>query len=535
MIFGIVFSFISLWNIGLNDIWMKNEALYAESVREMIELKSYVIPYYNYEPRLHKPPLTYWSIIVSTKIFGLNEFAIRFPMFIFGILSILFTYKLARVYFSPSIAFYSVLALAFSPMFIGNIRYTAPEIPLLFFFTASLYFFLKGYKTNQKSYLTLFYTFLGLTVLTKGFPYYIIIGFIVFLYLIFQTKGSLENLSIEIKKLNLPKGIILTLTIGGWWYLYAFLDQGVWLIKEVFRETIHRATGYDEFLRELKPLYYIKVLPWAFLPFVWIAFLGIITAIKTNTKHFSFFLSWIGGMYIIFTLSAGKIPNYFLQAFPVLSIFAGYMITNYKNHQKIWRILFYTAILIPSIYIATYIVYGVIHLNISPLYLLFTLLLVILLLAIKKIIYIPVALITSFYLLLVIFVSPIVEKYRPYKEIGNLILQHVPDKTIPIFVEDKSLNNLIFYAQRKLYGKMSISQIKKHKIPYIAIIYEHNIKKFPKTEKIWCGYIYKNRGDSRILTLLKYVIKAQQGDMSGFDKMCVIYKKGEKNGGSYHP
>ncbi len=516
---------------------MKNEALYAESVREMLELNSYIIPYYNYEPRLHKPPLTYWSIILSTKVFGLNEFGIRFPMFIFALLSLFFTYKIATLIFNKTVAYFSFLALSFSPMFIGNARYTAPEMPLLFFFTASLYFFLKGYITNKHIYFILFYIFVGLTVITKGYPFYIIIGFILFIFLVIETKGSLKEFLKKLKQIHLPAGIVISILIGGWWYLYAFLDQGVWLIKEVLRETIDRATDYDSFFKQLKPLFYLKILLWAFLPYVGIAILGIFIALKKDLRKFRFFLAWIGGMYLIFTFSAEKIPNYFLQAFPALSVLAGYTVMKIKNENSdvIWKILFTTVLIIPSVYVAIYLFYGIIKLNLSHFYIIFTIVGALTLLLLKKVIYLPVFITASFYVFLVTVITPIVEKYRPYKEIGKIILQKVPDKTVPIFVEDKSLNNLTFYAQRKLYGKMSIQQIKKHRIPYIAIIYEKNINKFENFDRLWCGYIYKNRGDSRILTLLKYVIKAENGDMSGFDKMCVIYKKGERNGRNNNP
>ncbi len=534
-LFLLIFCFISLWNLGINDIWMKNEALYAESVREMIELDSYIVPYYNYEPRLHKPPITYWSIIASVKLFGLNEFAIRFPMFLFGLLSLLFTYKLARIYFDKKVAFFSVLAVAFTPMFIGNIRYSSPEMPLLFFFTATLYFFLKGYILKDTKHFILFYIFLGLTVLTKGYPYYIIIGFIVFIFLCFDTKCSLKTLGQKIKSLHLPLGIVISIVIGGWWYLYTFLDQGIYFLKVIEKETVHRATDYKNILEQLKPFYYIKVLFWAFLPFVWISFLAIAYAVKHKQKNFLFFFSWIFGMYIIFTLSAGKIPNYFLQAFPPLAIFSAYLLCSESQLKNLWKVLYILALILPSIYIGIYLLYGVVNLGTGIYILIISLLIAGFLIFKKETVYIPFVFVISFYMYLVVSVAPIIEKYRPYKEIGTIIKTAVPDESIPIFVEDKSLNNLIFYTGKKLYGKMNIDEIKKYKIPYIAVIYEKNLKEIEKSKILWCGYIYKKRGDSRILTLLKYVIKAEKGDMSGFDRMCVVYKKGEKDGGNYNP
>ena len=59
-------------NLGLNNIWTPNESFYAESVREMLASGNYLDIYYNYEPRYNKPPLLYWLMAISAKLFGLR-------------------------------------------------------------------------------------------------------------------------------------------------------------------------------------------------------------------------------------------------------------------------------------------------------------------------------------------------------------------------------------------------------------------------------------------------------------------------------
>src|SRR5439155_7131 len=39
----------------------------------------YIVPYFNNQLRLDKPPLTYWAQTVSYRVFGENDFAARFP------------------------------------------------------------------------------------------------------------------------------------------------------------------------------------------------------------------------------------------------------------------------------------------------------------------------------------------------------------------------------------------------------------------------------------------------------------------------
>ena len=64
------------WSLPLID---RDEPRFAEASREMIERGDYVVPHFNNQVRLDKPPLTYWMQTASYKIFGENDFAARFP------------------------------------------------------------------------------------------------------------------------------------------------------------------------------------------------------------------------------------------------------------------------------------------------------------------------------------------------------------------------------------------------------------------------------------------------------------------------
>src|SRR6266496_2445200 len=45
----------------------------------MIERGDYIVPHFNNELRLDKPPFAYWAQVASYRIFGQNDFAARFP------------------------------------------------------------------------------------------------------------------------------------------------------------------------------------------------------------------------------------------------------------------------------------------------------------------------------------------------------------------------------------------------------------------------------------------------------------------------
>ena len=65
------------------------EARIAETSREMVVTNNWLVPHYNGDLRLQKPPLTYWTTALSYQIFGVSEQAARVPSLIFGVLTAL--------------------------------------------------------------------------------------------------------------------------------------------------------------------------------------------------------------------------------------------------------------------------------------------------------------------------------------------------------------------------------------------------------------------------------------------------------------
>jgi 4-amino-4-deoxy-L-arabinose transferase-like glycosyltransferase len=66
--------------IGSGDLYSQTEGQYAGGAREMVEAHHWLLPTNNGAPRLQKPPLLYWLIIISLKLFGVNAAAARLPV-----------------------------------------------------------------------------------------------------------------------------------------------------------------------------------------------------------------------------------------------------------------------------------------------------------------------------------------------------------------------------------------------------------------------------------------------------------------------
>ena len=74
----------------------RDEPRFAEASREMTEHGDYVVPYFNNQRRLDKPPLTYWAQTASYRIFGENDFAARSPSALAAALTALLIFAWGR-------------------------------------------------------------------------------------------------------------------------------------------------------------------------------------------------------------------------------------------------------------------------------------------------------------------------------------------------------------------------------------------------------------------------------------------------------
>lgn len=101
--------YISGWFIPLMEI---DAAQYANISREMLLNKSFLQVFDRGQDYLDKPPMLFWLSALSMKLFGINDIAYRLPSFLFAVLSIFSTYRLALLFYKEQIALISALVLA---------------------------------------------------------------------------------------------------------------------------------------------------------------------------------------------------------------------------------------------------------------------------------------------------------------------------------------------------------------------------------------------------------------------------------------
>lgn len=114
-------------------------------------------------------PLYIYSTIPWMAIFGLDKFATRLPSAIFGILTVIITYFLAKELFKKeSIALLAAFFLTISPwhIFLSRLGIEAITVPL--FSVLTIFFFLIGLRKNK-----IFILFAGLSLALLFYTYHI--------------------------------------------------------------------------------------------------------------------------------------------------------------------------------------------------------------------------------------------------------------------------------------------------------------------------------------------------------------------------
>ncbi|OWY21878.1 glycosyltransferase family 39 protein [Sphingobacteriales bacterium UPWRP_1] len=169
LLLGAVFYLPFLGRVPLFD-W--DEINFAESAREMLVSGNYTQVQINYHPFWEKPPLFFWLQAVSMHLFGVNEFAARFPNAVFGIVTLLTLFVAGRRWHGTQFGFWWALAYwgSFLPHFYFKSGIIDPVFNYFIFlgiiFLAEALHIQPG-RSKQRG-IILAGSCAGLAVLTKG-------------------------------------------------------------------------------------------------------------------------------------------------------------------------------------------------------------------------------------------------------------------------------------------------------------------------------------------------------------------------------
>ena len=82
--------------IGNMPLFDWDEVNFAECAREMLASNNYSEVQLYFHPFWEKPPLFIWLQAISMNVFGVNEFAARFPNALCGVITLMVLYKTGK-------------------------------------------------------------------------------------------------------------------------------------------------------------------------------------------------------------------------------------------------------------------------------------------------------------------------------------------------------------------------------------------------------------------------------------------------------
>lgn len=343
--------------IGSVHLFDWDEVNFAEIAREMIVNENYLNVQINYQPFWEKPPLFFWLQALSMKIFGINEFASRFPNVIVGITSILSLFYIGKKFITEKFGF--IWALSYIGSILPHFYFKTGIIDPLFnlFIFLSIYFFYLYQDQYKKKNLLIASILSGLAVLTKGPVAILIILLVVFFFVIYKWK------TIKIKILDLIIAGLIICIITSFWFISEIINGGgIELFKEFIDYQIRLFSTSEA--GHGQPFYYhFIVLFFGCFPISLIAIPYLLKKNFSNSKSIfvrdfytlNFILFWV--VLILFSITTTKIVHYSSLCYFPLSFMAAYIIyqniIEKRNLNKISLVLLtFVGILLGTIFTA---------------------------------------------------------------------------------------------------------------------------------------------------------------------------------------
>lgn len=306
-----------------------DEARLTENAYAMLHNGNFITTYASGNPDLWntKPPLMIWLQVISMKIFGVNELAIRFP----SAIAALFT-CLALLFFSLRylksflFGFISVMILMTSFGYVGNhaIRTGDYDALLTMFTTISLLSFFMFTETRNNRYLYCFFANMAFAVLTKSVTGLIFLP-AVFVYVLIQ-----KQFIPILKNKHFYFGLLGFIGIVGSYYLLRELDNPGYL------EAVYENELGGRYLQTLEghnhpfDYYYNNFINSRFKFWFWLIPLGLIVGIFNRDKNvakLTIYVSLLSALFFIFISTAKtKLLWYDVPLYPFLSIIVAMII-----------------------------------------------------------------------------------------------------------------------------------------------------------------------------------------------------------------
>jgi hypothetical protein len=213
--------------LGAVHLFDWDEINFAEAAREMIVTGNYSQVQIDFSPFWEKPPLFIWFQALSMKLFGINDFAARFPNAVIGIATLLTFYHIGKKQVNEKFGLWWALVYAGSwlPHFYFKSGIIDPAFNY-FIFLAVYFAYRVGYAEKAFRMAAFSGIFLGLAVLTKGPAAILISGLTLVAYWVYNK----FRIHLRWTHLLVIAGCAMAITLL--WFGYEIASHGMWFVEE---------------------------------------------------------------------------------------------------------------------------------------------------------------------------------------------------------------------------------------------------------------------------------------------------------------
>ena len=292
-----------------------DEGRFASASVRMTQTGDPIVPEFNGEPRLNKPPLIYWLQAASFTLLGVNETAARVPSLLAAIGTILLVALWAKRRLPTGSAATAAMALATTPLFFACARIGITDMLLTLWITAALILWHEAIgrpdRVTRRPIAFAASLACGLAVLTKG-P----VGMLLPAVVIGLTAAMARHPGmITLRGAGTAAAGIL-MVVGPWASALAGrigLPEAIAILE---KESIDRVvSGIDH----ARPFYYtFASFAVTFLP--WSAMAPVALLRGTRQGDARFLAIWFAAVMLFFSIPAEKNDAYILPAAPPLAL-----------------------------------------------------------------------------------------------------------------------------------------------------------------------------------------------------------------------
>jgi 4-amino-4-deoxy-L-arabinose transferase-like glycosyltransferase len=268
---------------------------------------------------LHKQPLFLWQMALSMKIFGISEYAIRYPSAMMGVIMVLFVYRIALLLSkNRDLAFVSALFFCCShyqlELISGVVGMDHNDMAFCFYVLASIWAYAEYINNRKLSWVLLIGLFSGCAILNKWLTGLLVFsGWGVNLILSARDKEVKKEAGHMLIALLVCAVVFVPWQLYIWHYFPVQARIEYDLVNKHINEVVEGTQTYQMFYWDKLPYYFGEYSWYAVLPGIILLFTNRYRNKISISLLAMFFIAFIFFSFVVLT----KVDSFFFIVAPV--------------------------------------------------------------------------------------------------------------------------------------------------------------------------------------------------------------------------